>query len=226
MTSDVTWILIRRTLWVTRWPFLVIVLWLVTADWFFHNRFPLTFHAFAILLIECTLVDFLGSCGVFTLSLPVSRRNMLLTQLGVVSAEISVLALGSCLLLTAAPPFRELAVSPVGRVLLGEASHTLPLGDVLSLSLDLAAVAVFVASLTAMLTVALGRHRAMALFLLLAVCGVAPILSWVQGDNRWIFSGGLSVFLGPIAWRRIFVILALAALCTWNSVLALERRDL
>ncbi len=155
-----------------------------------------------------------GAAGLFTYSLPVSRRKVLLTHAGLVAFEMVLAALASSLLFPI-----------VARLIGGEISFGSIVIHALLLSLSGMVFPAFVFFLTAVFNnqwkvLVIGIAAVFALFLPLR-----PVEEFPWWNIYHVMSGESYFRYGQFPWLGLLVCLALSALMMFAAVRIYERRD-
>jgi hypothetical protein len=155
-----------------------------------------------------------GAAGLFTFSLPVSRRRVLLTHAALVAVEMMLVALAPSLMFPIA--FRFIGAD----VAFGSAvvhALLLSLGGMVFVSLTFLLTAVFNSQLKA---VAIGIVIVFALLF-----PIRPLEEFPWWNVYHVMSGETYFRYGQIPWLGLFASLAVSALMMFAAVRIYERRD-
>jgi hypothetical protein len=155
-----------------------------------------------------------GAAGLFTFSLPVSRRRVLLTHAALVAVEMMLVALAPSLMFPIA--FRFIGAD----VAFGSAvvhALLLSLGGMVFVSLTFLLTAVFNSQLKA---VAIGIVIAFALLF-----PIRPLEEFPWWNVYHVMSGETYFRYGQIPWPGLLASLAVSALMMFAAVRIYERRD-
>jgi hypothetical protein len=155
-----------------------------------------------------------GAAGLFTFSLPVSRRRVLLTHAALVAVEMMLVALAPSLIFPIA--FRFIGAD----VAFGSAvvhALLLSLGGMVFISLTFLLTAVFNSQLKA---VAIGIVIAFALLF-----PIRPLEEFPWWNVYHVMSGETYFRYGKIPWPGLLTSLAVSALMMFATVRIYERRD-
>jgi ABC-2 type transport system permease protein len=169
----------------------------------------------ASLMTACPWRPLQREAGLFTFSLPVSRRKVLLSQAATSFGEMFLVALLPSLLFPIIARFQGQWFSWRDTLV-----YT---------SLGILGSAVFFCS-TFLLTVILGNY--LVVFLLMEVVVFAPFLSFIHfGKRPWwnilgMMSGESYFYHGQIPWLGLLISLILSAVFIFAAVRIYERRDL